>query len=583
MGSDFMGFYKNGKWSTYMDNQGGLYLKGADEGNGHILLWNGTDLIIRGAIQLQSGSNVAWSAVVDDNNNKPDDNATVGATWGVDIGGSNLPEDNATQGATWGVNVGGNNLPADNATVGATWDGNLGNQPDTLSDINNTEGTKLGGIENGADVTDNHTGGIGANLIPTEYQTFAGVAPPELRFTSGVTELIQTLHNEPVLGGHVLYIGGADHVLLGPESDLWNIPIEPGTKYIFSVYGKMNLATFCNFYFTGNDGRTEGDSFEVQVTLNFGSGAYSRQWGILDATVSPFVNVKRCYLRISPNTSVTRAWFTGFMLEPMVGNLTTPSPFVSSAADARVEASLVPNPPSNLEGLYLNPTHMGFHRSGNWQTYMDVQGKFYLTGWTGEEYLQWDPTAPSGSVLRIRGRFESSGSGQRIDINPNNDNELHFYDNSNTELLSLGINASNDPNSSDNVIMRAGSLSSPHTALYAEGNGHDVIHARASGLTRCFHARQTSGQEAVPAVDSWSGGGTAVKAEGEAGGIGVHAKWSDPFTNKSGGHVRFETPPHVMNQAEFNNTDQVLGMVICDHEGRLWLCSNLGWKKIALE
>lgn len=90
---------------------------------------------------------------------RPANNATVGATWGVNVGGSNLPADNAdvtganvalgftgegalarlnlldwstyvvgagrpannaTVGATWGVNIGGSNLPANNADVTAS-------------------------------------------------------------------------------------------------------------------------------------------------------------------------------------------------------------------------------------------------------------------------------------------------------------------------------------------------------------------------------------------------------------------------------------------------------------------------------
>jgi hypothetical protein len=45
-------------------------------------------------------------------------NATFGATWGVNIGGSNKPADNATVGATWGVNIGGSGLPEDYANAG---------------------------------------------------------------------------------------------------------------------------------------------------------------------------------------------------------------------------------------------------------------------------------------------------------------------------------------------------------------------------------------------------------------------------------------------------------------------------------
>lgn len=50
-------------------------------------------------------------------------------------------------------NVNGATKPADNATVGASWGINLSGQPTSLGGINATEGSKLTGIAAGADVT----------------------------------------------------------------------------------------------------------------------------------------------------------------------------------------------------------------------------------------------------------------------------------------------------------------------------------------------------------------------------------------------------------------------------------------------
>jgi len=53
--------------------------------------------------------------------------------------------------------VGGTGKPEDGATAGATWGSNITSQPSQLSHINSSEGTKLSGIESGADVTSTHT------------------------------------------------------------------------------------------------------------------------------------------------------------------------------------------------------------------------------------------------------------------------------------------------------------------------------------------------------------------------------------------------------------------------------------------
>lgn len=54
--------------------------------------------------------------------------------------------------ANWSNIAGQANAPANNATVGATWGSNIGGQPTNLAGINGTEGSKLTGIQDGATV-----------------------------------------------------------------------------------------------------------------------------------------------------------------------------------------------------------------------------------------------------------------------------------------------------------------------------------------------------------------------------------------------------------------------------------------------
>jgi len=84
--------------------------------------------------------------------------------------------------------------------------------------------------------------------------------------------------------------------------------------------------------------------------------------------------------------------------------------------------------------------------------------------------LWWDGSA---GTLKIAGQIETAGSGQRIDINPGNDNELHFWgdDGAGTsniiELATMGISTVD----SDDVILRIGGVTSKHVGIDVRSSG----------------------------------------------------------------------------------------------------------------
>jgi hypothetical protein len=86
----------------------------------------------RGSIILGAGSDADWSYIT--GTNKPDDNATQGATWGVNI--VSQPTDAAILNAQqiWSE-ISGTGKPEDNATLGADWDSNVDNLPDGASSL----------------------------------------------------------------------------------------------------------------------------------------------------------------------------------------------------------------------------------------------------------------------------------------------------------------------------------------------------------------------------------------------------------------------------------------------------------------
>ncbi len=60
--------------------------------------------------------------------------------------------------------------------------------------------------------------------------------------------------------------------------------------------------------------------------------------------------------------------------------------------------------PATGSGIYLDSTHLGYYSGGQWKTYMDNTGKFYLGGTSGA--LQWN-----GTTLTISATLSGNGGG----------------------------------------------------------------------------------------------------------------------------------------------------------------------------
>jgi hypothetical protein len=86
---------------------------------------------------------------------------------------------NATYGATWGVNIGGSNKPADNATVGATWSSNITSQPADSTLMNSYVG---GNLYPSADViaVPNGVYGLGVTTLKYGSDNRMGFLPGEV-------------------------------------------------------------------------------------------------------------------------------------------------------------------------------------------------------------------------------------------------------------------------------------------------------------------------------------------------------------------------------------------------------------------
>jgi hypothetical protein len=115
----------------------------------------------------------------------------------------------------WSNIAGQPNAPANNATVGATWGTNIGNQPSTLAGINSGEGEKLSIIDRGASLGDNLVQNAGLELssagwffpvgITRAAATLGGSSPFVVRTTAGNTSTFYNNTTSPVTGGKKVY------------------------------------------------------------------------------------------------------------------------------------------------------------------------------------------------------------------------------------------------------------------------------------------------------------------------------------------------------------------------------------------
>jgi hypothetical protein len=80
MTPSYMGYWNGAAWGAYIRSNG--YFGFSGNSNNYIT-WDGSTLAIRGSVTIDSGS-VPWGAVT--GTSKPADNATVGATWGSNLG-----------------------------------------------------------------------------------------------------------------------------------------------------------------------------------------------------------------------------------------------------------------------------------------------------------------------------------------------------------------------------------------------------------------------------------------------------------------------------------------------------------------
>lgn len=187
----------------------------------------------------------------------------------------------------------------------------------------------------------------------------------------------------------------------------------------------------------------------------------------------------------------------------------------------------------------------------------------------GTSKLEWD-----GSAL-IVDTLKTSTSGQRIELNPSTDNELHFYgdrgDTTIEELATIGINTIGF----DSVIFSTGSEDSSKMAIKARGNSVDVIQGLSYG-----GGAGVRGQILTTTGDSNTQGIHAAVTG--TGGSGVSALYiNNSVTTASGYHISMKKLSTYGAGAPTHNPGTRAGLIVNSVGDLYWNKGNTTtWTKI---
>ena len=356
----------------------------------------------RGSIILGAGSDADWSYVT--GTNKPDDNATQGATWGVNI--VSQPTDAAILNAQqiWN-DISGTGKPEDNATLGADWDSNVDNLPDGASSLKDDLAPRTG-----LNLTNTYLGYYDGSNWKTFMEGTTG------NFYLGGTS------GSLVWSGGTLEITGsitAESGYIGTSASGFSINSD------YFANGKTSLTDANTGVYVGTDGISLGASSVFKVTdagvLTASSATISGSFnvstdisidssGILIQSGSGNVNKIRWsdgaqiysgggsgVMTISPATSLAIVASGGTLFNPgniRLANTTAPAGQASTASIYSVAGDLYTK----------NGTGTGYKiltaESGQTTTFNDTEFQT-VDGGTQTEYRQRTITVTNGQITAV--------------------------------------------------------------------------------------------------------------------------------------------------------------------------------------
>ena len=172
-----------------------------------------------------------------------------------------------------------------------------------------------------ADVTSANTGGNGSNICHPRYSTFQDSSTQISNTTNG-TAYVSTSRGRFGSNSLLLIASAPDcYTYLAPNTSNWNIPVEPNTSYIVSAYVYSSVA---------------GVSFECYLYEDTGSHRAgstiiwdANTWTRVSCVITTSATAKMAMLRIDNEGGAgSHLWVDGIMVEPQIGGLTLPAPYV---------------------------------------------------------------------------------------------------------------------------------------------------------------------------------------------------------------------------------------------------------------
>ena len=126
--------------------------------------------------------------------------------------------------------------------------------------------------------------------------------------------------------------------------------------------------------------------------------------GAIDITGGSGVNTDELNQATASAVSASEA-FTSASDAALLSDVTETTDELDSRIFTNASGQAVRPPTASASGLYLASTNLGYYDDGEWKTYMDNSGNFFLTG-SNNNKLAWDAT---NGTLVIKGAIDITG------------------------------------------------------------------------------------------------------------------------------------------------------------------------------
>ena len=209
-----------------------------------------------------------------------------------------------------------------------------------------------------------------------------------------------------------------------PPSTLVGVP---AGLYLSPSYLGYYTGSSWNTYM-GNDGKFfltgsasnylkwDGTTLNIQGAINITGGNSATTSSLNSATASLSASAFGAFTSASAysGSAATSISASNALAAAYSASISASTAFTTNLLDGRIftdaNGRVVKAPTASVAGLFLGNDHLGFYDGGTWKTYMDNNGKFYLTGSIANgysNYLVWD----GAGGLTIAGSINITGTG----------------------------------------------------------------------------------------------------------------------------------------------------------------------------